>query len=112
MKEEQLNRIYSEFLETHRIIPPDDLEKDVLSAISKKNKHRIGFAASLLTIAAVLLMMVTTTLIKPSQKKEMEYIDKVSLLLEARAMLSTDTKINDSEPEILYEDESIIIYTK
>ncbi|MEE4116073.1 MAG: hypothetical protein V2I37_07890 [Marinilabiliaceae bacterium] len=112
MKEEQLNRTYSEFLDKHRIIPPDDLEKDVLSAIRKKQKYRIGLVASILTIAAVLLLMVTTTLIKPSQTKEMEYIEKVALLLEARAMLSTDKEDANSESEILYEDESIIIYSK
>ena len=112
MKKEQADKIYSAFLVDQRVVAPENLQEDILRAIRTRDSRKLRIATVISVAAAILITAIMLTVIKPWQSNEMEYIDKVALLLEARSILSENTADNNTETDIIYEDEEILIYYK
>ena len=111
MKEEPGDRIYSDFLDEQRVVAPGNLEKDILGAI--RHKERSGRRiASFVSAAAIVVIVLGITLTKSWRSGEMDYIEKVALLLEAKSMYSGEYNSQDTDEEILYEDDDLLIYFK
>lgn len=88
---------------------PEDIEESASKYIDYKQYRRISLT-KLIAVAASVLIIVSIGLILYPRQKEMSYIDKLVALTEARMLSSESTQ--DSQEEIIYEDESIIIYFK
>ncbi len=99
------------FLRAQRRDTPVDLEDKVLEAIDSDMLHKRRIIYRISSTAAILIILLTSVFIKPWQSKEMDYIDKLAVLVEARNMFPV-IENEQADKEVIYEDETIIIYIK
>lgn len=90
---------------------PSTLELDILSSIEKYSARKRKLIAALSAAAAIAIIALSLTVAGPWKSPEMDYGSKVAVLEEALGMIgSADQQGNNGE--VLYEDETIIIYFK
>ena len=95
------------YVEKNRPQAPENFNNTVWENIKKKNKkHRLNTVITLAAACIVLTLSILTLL--PKQKVQSDE-EKMALLLEARSMIKQPAKA--TEKNILYEDNTIRIYT-
>jgi hypothetical protein len=94
-----------------RIKAPTGIEDKVIGSIeTHKKKYKRTFY-SITSAAAFIIILVTSVLFSPLQAKEMSYVEKLAVLVEANNMFDSEI-IDNKEKDILYEDETIILFIK
>jgi hypothetical protein len=78
---------------------------------SKEKKYPKIILRALAAAASVALIITILWFPNPLKSREMSYEDKAAVLKEALSMISTAEKAKPDQ-EIIYEDETIIIYTE
>ena len=111
MNTEKVDKIYERYLDSVRIKVPEGLEASTLSLIEQKESVRRRIIGRISTAAAVVIILISTVFLLPGKSQEMEYGEKLAALVEAYKLIPSPVT-DDAEKEILYEDESIIIYIK
>lgn len=101
------------FLKTQRVSSPAVLEDKVLARIEAMEGRGIKYLKRYISAAAAVVLIVASTfLILPRKTSSMDYGEKLALLVEAYNMLPQQESTDNEAEEILYEDETIIIYIK
>ena len=111
MNMEKSDKVYQHFLDSVRIKVPKGLEDSMFSLIEQKEAARRRIITGISSAAAVVIILLSTVLLIPGKSEEMDYEEKLAALVEAYSLISPSETV-ESEKEILYEDESIIIYIK
>lgn len=101
------------FLKTQKLSSPAGLEDKVLTRIEAIEGRGIKYINRYISVAAAVVLIVASTfLILPRKTPGMDYGEKLALLVEAYNMLPQQEYTDNEAEEILYEDETIIIYIK
>lgn len=103
------NKLWLSYLNDNRNIFPEKLEEKVSKYIGYK-RFRSYSLPRIIAVAATVLIIISAGLLFFPRQKEMTYVDKLAGLTEARMLSTQPTQYQ--EEEIIYEDESIIIYFK
>ena len=111
MSMEKPDKKYLEHFESLKIHSPEGLEEAVISHIEKRDKARSKYIGLVSAAAALVLLLTTTLLFLPGRSTEMDYGEKLITLVEAYKLFPVN-EITIEEEEVLYEDETIIIYYK
>lgn len=112
-RKEDQNHLWFKYLHHHKIYKPDHFENQIWSAIQAKEQKKTRFILRTLTIAASAALIITILWLPlPFLKHNaMSDEEKSAILKEVLIMFSSAEK-QTIVKEILYEDESIIIYTQ
>jgi hypothetical protein len=102
---------YREHIEGLKIIVPGELEESTMTFIEHKESVKKKFITRISSAAALILILVSAIIFVPAESQEMDYADKYCALVEANKLFAADEPDTDAE-EVIYEDESIIIYIK
>lgn len=99
--------LWARFVKSQRQSVPPSIQEDIWAHIemrAKRKKRRL-FGVALAAASIVIFMLSNLDL---PQKQEMEYSEKVAMLEEALSLFPEEASL---EPDILYEDEMVMIYT-
>lgn len=111
MNMEKSDKVYQHFLDSVRIKAPKGLEDSMLSLIERRETARRRIITGISSAAAIVIILLSTVLLLPGKSREMEYGEKLTALVEAYRLIPSSETV-DIEKEIIYEDETIIIYIK
>ena len=100
-------KTWTDYTREHRPKAPANINKLVWENIQRKNKKSRLTTIVSLTAACLVLAISMISLLPKQQEQSQE--EKLALLLEARSMIEQAQAT--SEKNILYEDNSICIYT-
>lgn len=101
------------FLKNQRVSSPADIEDKVLARIRTMETRGIKYINRYISVAAAAIIIVVSTFMILSRKTSgMDYGEKLSVLVEAYNMMPQQESTDNEAEEILYEDETIIIYIK
>ncbi len=104
--------IWFKFLKNHKNTTPANLESLIWSNIHSKEKKYPKIILRALAVAASVALIITILWFPdPLKSREMSYEEKAAVLKEALIMIYTAEKTKPDQ-EIIYEDETIIIYTE
>ena len=100
------------YLNNKKIKTPKDIEAQVWKSIQVHEKRKSRFGVKVLSIAASIALLISVLWITDSfNSREMSYEEKAAVLEEALTMITSAEKGLVVE-EIIYEDETIVIYTE
>ncbi len=104
--------VWFNYLRLQKKKAPENLHKQVWSAIQTQEKKKNRKIALFISAAASLAILISFIFISPSlrNQKEMSYEEKAAKLEEALSLLSENNE--QANREIIYEDEIIVIYTE
>lgn len=111
MNTEKEGKQYREHIDSLKIRAPEGLEESVLSFIEGKRGAGNRFITIISSAAAVVLIILSTVLFISERAPAMDYGDKLSALVEAYKLFP-ESEDEIAEEDIIYEDESLIIYLK
>jgi 23S rRNA-/tRNA-specific pseudouridylate synthase len=98
------------FLKHHKTEAPVDFNEDLWKKFEGKTQSYRKLIITTLSIAASVLLFIAFTY-SYSEKDNLSYEEKEALLKQSLELFSENEE-NIANQDILYEDESIIIYTK
>ena len=99
------------YIKHHKKQGPNDLEDKIWSSIQSGGKKKRRSIYSITSVAASVVLIVSLLLVNPFNRQEMSSENKSAIYDEALAMISESEEI-PAVREVLYEDESIILYTE
>lgn len=99
------------FVSNARRKVPTGIEDIVLNSIETHRKRYKRTLYSIISAAAIVIILVVSVLFSPFQTKEMSYAEKLAVLVEVNNMFESEM-VDDKEKDILYEDETIILFIK
>lgn len=112
-RQESESNPWFRFLKKQKVSSPAGLEEKVLARIEAIETRGIKYLNRYISAAAAVLIIVASTfLIVPGKSSGMDYGEKLSALVEAYNMMPQQESADSEGEEILYEDETIIIYIK
>ncbi len=104
--------VWFKFLKNHKRKTPTNLESHIWTNIQRKDSKKPKMVLRALAVAASITLILSILWIpNPLKSREMSYEEKAAALKEALIMISSAEKA-ETEQEIIYEDETIIIYTE
>jgi len=104
------DKVWFSFIKHYRKRAPEYLENEVKSYIFRNTKGR-RLLIRLASVAAILIFLISLVVLVPGRQKEMDPTDKMALIEEAYKLINSNQGLV-SEDEIIYEDETIVIYFK
>ena len=104
--------LWFKFLKYRKKQKPRDIENQIWSSIQKEEKKKSRIILRAISVAASVALIISILWVSnPFKPKEMSYEEKAAVLKEALAMISSAEK-TETNQDIIYEDETIIIYTE
>jgi hypothetical protein len=100
---------WSEFIKEHKATAPKDFKEDLWKKFEPKTNSSRKLALGFISIAASVLVFLTLFFNNNNSSQEMTYQDKAALLNQAKEMLFDQDVV--VQKNIIYEDNTIIIYT-
>ena len=102
-------KLWSSYVNNTKIQVPEHFNDSLWKSFEKrKAKKRKVFVTGIMAAASILLLI--PLLLTQSTNKELDYAEKEALLHQALMMVS-DSNTNETQQNIIYENEMIIIYT-
>ena len=102
-------KLWSTYVNNTKIQVPEHFNDSLWKSFEKrKAKKRKVFVAGIMAAASILLLI--SLLLTKSTNKELDYAEKEALLHQALMMVS-DSDTHETQQNIIYENEMIIIYT-
>ncbi len=104
--------LWFKFLKHRKKQKPKNIENQIWTAIQNEEKQKSRFILRALSVAASAAIIISVLWITdPLKPREMSYEEKVAVLEEVQLMISASQKA-ELNNIIIYEDETIIIYTE
>ena len=100
---------WSQFVKSHKTHASAEFNEQLWEKFDEKTRSTRKLWISVLSVAASVLLVLTLYLSYSDQPQKLSYEEKAKFLEETKAMLS-DQKNSIFEQNILYEDDTIIIY--
>lgn len=100
---------WSEFVNNHKAKVPEEFNEELWEKFEPKTNTTRKLFISIASVAATVLLIVTLYFNFNSNQQELSYEEKEALLNQAKDMLFNEDHL--AQQDIIYEDETIIIYT-